>query len=143
MKDKYQVSLKVIMKNDQGQYLGLKTPPDSSLGGSYEFAGGRIDAEEFETSFEDIVHREITEELGDIQYDLNSKPVALGRHKISSDGTHVLYVFFEAIYKSGDIVISDEHEGYDWLDLANADLEDLFRSGNLDGIKMYLDKLCH
>ncbi|MFH1315719.1 MAG: hypothetical protein ABIH67_04990, partial [Candidatus Uhrbacteria bacterium] len=65
---------------------------------------------------------------------------ALGRHKLSSDGTHVLYVFFEAVYHGGDIKISNEHEGHDWLDLTGANLEDLFKSGNLEGIKMHLEK---
>ncbi len=139
MKDKYQISLKVIMKNSKDEFLGLKPPTDSSLGGSYEFAGGRIDVEEFETPFKEIVHREIKEELGDIEYDLKPKPVALGRHKISSDGAHVLYVFFEAIYHNGEINISNEHEGYDWLDLNTLDLDTTFRSGNLEGIKMYLN----
>lgn len=139
MKDKYQVSLKAIIKNAKGEFLGLTSPQDSGLAGSYEFAGGRIEVDEFTTQFSEILKREIAEELGDIQYDLKLNPVALGRH-LTSGGTRVLYVFFEALYHSGEIRISDEHDGYAWLDLTNKDLSTLFRSGNLEGISMYLKR---
>lgn len=139
MKDKYQVSLKVIIKNNKGEFLSLKPPSNSGLGGSYEFAGGRIDVDEFTTPFTDIIKREIAEELGNIQYDLNSKPIALGRYN-TSDNTHVLYVFFEAFYRGGEIQISKEHEGYAWLDLSKVDINKTFKSGNLEGIQAYLDQ---
>jgi len=139
MKDNYQISLKVIMKNKKGEVLGVKPPPSSSLHGSYEFPGGRIDTNEFKNSFNKIVHRELSEELGKIKYKLYPKPVSLGRH-LTPKGDRILYVFFKADYLSGKIKLSDEHKGYDWLDLKKIILNKAFKSGNLEGIKMYLEK---
>ncbi|HLD61997.1 MAG TPA: NUDIX domain-containing protein [Patescibacteria group bacterium] len=144
--DLYQISLKVILKNKAGEILLLKSNEDGSYAGFYDFPGGRISIDEFSVSFEDVVKREVEEEIGNIDYKLNSKPVAIGRYLLpakfnhSGKDIHVLYIFFEAQYESGDIKISDEHEDHLWLNLSNQPLDKFFKSGILDGIKMYLGK---
>lgn len=145
-KDFYQVSLKIIIKNNKGEILLLKADSKGSFAGFYDLPGGRIDIDEFATPFSDIVKREIIEEVGDIEFALSSKPVAIGRHlipaslsKIGSD-IHVLYLFFEAKYLSGDISISSEHAGFKWADFSKEEPAKLLKSGNLEGIEMYLSK---
>jgi len=109
----------------------------TSYTGFYDLPGGRIDNDEFETSFSEIISREI-------KYQLQQKPVAVGRHLIpasmtsSGKGVHILYLFFEADYRSGKITISDEHIGYKWINLKKIYLDEYFTSGILEGIKMYL-----
>ncbi|MFZ5390723.1 MAG: NUDIX domain-containing protein [Patescibacteria group bacterium] len=145
MKDFYQISLKLILKNQAGEALCLKGLRGGTFDGFYDLPGGRIDDSEFTVPFEQVIKREVAEELGQIDFIVRPKPVALGRHLIISkkDGTtkniHVLYVFFEAKYKFGTLKISKEHEGFIWLNLKDINLEDYFTSGILQGIKMYLN----
>ncbi len=145
-RDFYQISLKVLLKNDKGEILALKAVNDGSYAGFYELPGGRIDTDEFATNFASIVAREILEEIGEIKFKLKDKPVAVGRGLIpsnmSSSGKPVrlLLLFFEAEYLSGEIKISDEHVGYKWLDLSKIKLDEYFISGILEGVKMYCVK---
>lgn len=53
-------------------------------------------------------------------------------------GFIVIYLFFEAEYVKGEVKISDEHTGFVWLDFSKIQLEKYFKSGNLEGIMMYL-----
>ena len=145
-KDFYQVSLKILLKNDQNETLLLKARPNGSLAGFYDLPGGRIDTDEFTIPYVDILQREIHEELGDIFCVIDPHPVAIGRHLIPASiskkdsDIHVLYVFFEANYISGEIKISSEHTSFTWIDLLKDEPETLFKSGILEGIRMYLSK---
>jgi len=145
-KDFYQISLKVIIKNDSGEILLLNADPNGSFAGFYDFPGGRINTDEFTAPFFDIIKREILEEVGNIKFVLSPKPVAIGRHLIpasmSKNGSdiHILYLFFEAKYISGKITISNEHAGFKWTDFSKEKPIKLLKSGNLEGIEMYLSK---
>lgn len=145
-KDFYQVSLKVIMKNTAGEILLLEADPGGSFAGFYDLPGGRIDTDEFTTPFEEIINREIAEEIGAVSFALNPVPVAMGRHLVpaarSRNGKdiRVLYLFFEAIYQGGDVIISKEHIGFHWIDLTQHNPRQFLISGNLEGIQMYLSK---
>jgi 8-oxo-dGTP pyrophosphatase MutT (NUDIX family) len=146
----YQVSLKVILKNKRGEALILKSEEYGSYKGYWDFPGGRIDEDEFHDSYEKIIAREIKEEVGNIKYKINCKPVAIGRHFVPAhitrrtkeymDDLCVMYVFFEAEYLDGDICISDEHLEYKWQNLFDCQLDKLFVSGLLEGAEMYLGK---
>lgn len=144
-KDLYQVSLKVLLKNNKGEVLVLKAVDNGSYAGFYDLPGGRIDTDEFETNFSEIIAREMKEEIGDIQYRLDSAPVAVGRHRIPAKLTtagkelHVLYLFFSAEYLNGEIKTSDEHMGLQWLNLEDIDPAKYFKSGILEGVKMSLE----
>jgi 8-oxo-dGTP diphosphatase len=143
-KDVYHVSLKLLLRNERGEILLLKAVDGGSYAGFYDLPGGRIDANEFYTDFADIIAREIKEEIGEIRYTLERKPVAVGRHRIPAELTtagkeiHVLYLFFVAEYQGGEIHISDEHAGFEWVDVSKVKLEDYFKSGILEGVKMFL-----
>lgn len=138
--DRYQVSLKVAIVAD-GKLLALKKDKGSFVG-HYDLPGGRIDTDEFEKPFKEIVARELREELGEISYELSPRPMGLGRHRIHPDGDtpeiHVLYVLYEAQWLGGDMnVVTDEHAGWEWLDLESVKVhpETYFKSGNLQAVK--------
>ncbi|MFZ2681554.1 MAG: NUDIX domain-containing protein [Patescibacteria group bacterium] len=144
IKDRYQVSLKALVTNEHGEVLALNARTDGSFAGYFDLPGGRIDVGEFSVPLLEILRREIQEELGDIQVEIKPAPVAVGRHMIGAesdigDGAaiHVLYLFFEAKYLSGNIQTSAEHTGFRWLDLSKHRLPDLFKSALLEGVLMY------
>lgn len=144
-KDFYQVSLKVILKNNKDEILVLNADPKGSYAGYYDLPGGRIDDNEFTIPYAQIIQREILEELGNAKISVNPKPVAIGRHLIPAamsaekKDLHVFYVFFEANLISGDIKISDEHIGFRWINLDEQEPSKLFKSGTLEGINMYFN----
>lgn len=143
-RDFYQISLKTILKNEKDEVLILNGHPRGDFSGYYDLPGGRIDVDEFTTPFANIIERELKEEVGDIKVAIHPKPVALGRHLIPASMTskktdlHILYIFYEAKLINGDIVISDEHDGFKWINLKDSQPAKLFKSGILEGIKMYL-----
>ena len=105
----YHVGLKILLEKD-GKILFLKT--DS---GKWDFPGGRIDDVETTAPLADILAREIAEELGqDLKYRLG-KPVVHFRRYYSKIEQNIFLVVFEAEYVSGEVVISDEHESYEWI----------------------------
>lgn len=139
----YQVSLKVFLKNPAGRVLVLKTPESGSYKGFYDLPGGRIDVDEFNLPFTEVLYREIQEEVGNVDCLIRKNPTSLGRHFVPKgplrvDDMHFLYVFFEGEYRGGDVQISDEHTGYEWVDLKTILLEDYFMSGILEGVQGYL-----
>ena len=106
--------------------------------------GGRIDEDEFTTPLEDILQREVKEEIGDAQVHVDLNPVAVSRGFYSSVGgkdIRIFYVFFKADYKGGDVMISDEHTDHIWLNLEGIDPKQYFTAGILEGIEMYLKKI--
>lgn len=145
-KDFYQVSLKVFLKNNRGEILILKCRQDSIFVGFYDLPGGRIEVDEFFTPFNEIIKREVVEEISDIDFELSLKPLALSRVEIQGKESplggprHALFVFFEARYLGGDIKISEEHTDFQWIKLIKENMEQYFAPAFLEGIKMYLEK---
>lgn len=146
-KNFYQISLKLFLKNQKGGILALKAVEDGTFAGYYDLPGGRIDADEFHVPFVEILKREVVEEIGPVIISIDPKPVSLGRHLIlpqfnsAGKNIHVLYVFFEGNYRSGNISISAEHTDYAWLDLNKIDPKQYFTSGILEGVQMYLNHM--
>jgi 8-oxo-dGTP pyrophosphatase MutT (NUDIX family) len=144
MKDRYEISLKVILKNAQGQILAVKAREDTSWAPYYELPGGRIEVHEFRTPLINTIKRELREELGSIKYKLRLKPVGIGRHLIPSrfssthDNKHVLILLFEGKFLGGKIKISDEHSAFQWVTLSKKTLPRYFKSGVREGLSMYL-----
>lgn len=138
----YNVGLKVILENDRKEILGLWAGKTGMLANSYDLPGGRIDTDEIQTPLEEIIKRELHEEIGSVKYALNPKPVAVGRHYFPASITgkdkdlKIFLVFFKARYLSGEIKISGEHKDYKWLDLKKEPLEKFFKHGLLEGTRM-------
>jgi 8-oxo-dGTP pyrophosphatase MutT (NUDIX family) len=144
--DFYQVSLKLILKNNNNEILLMKALPKDTYGGFYDFPGGRVDMDEFSIPLPEVLKREVREEIGEVDYKLNPIPVAVARHLIPANisvhkrDVHVLYLLYEGTYSKGDITISHEHTGHEWVDLTKEDPEKFLKSGNLEGVKMYLKR---
>ncbi|MFA6252274.1 MAG: NUDIX domain-containing protein [Candidatus Paceibacterota bacterium] len=141
--DFYQVSLKLFLKNNEGEILGLRAKDDSISAGFYDLPGGRINTNEFEVGFPEILKREVKEELGDIKFKFNEKPIAISRNVNLKTGNRIVHIFFEANYIGGEITTSDEHLGYKWINLKEVELNKYFSLGILDGVMMYVDQLTH
>lgn len=143
-KDRYQVSLKALIENEQGEVLVLNALSNGTFAGYYDLPGGRIDTDEFAVPLLDILRREIREEVGDIDVEITEAPVAVGRHLLSAeseqregDPIRIMYLLFHARYVSGAIKISAEHSGFRWLNLSKHQLSEIFKSGLLDAVAMY------
>lgn len=139
----FQVSLKIIMKNNQGEILILKNLDESSMPGFYDFPGGRISESEISEDFVTIMHREITEEIGrGLKYKIHNMPVSSTIHNYNSKThgktMHILWLFFEAEFIKGDIKISNEHLEYMWVKLSSENVSKYFTGGPLEGVKKYL-----
>lgn len=143
--DNYQISLKLILQNQDGKFLLLKVEDGGRYHGYYDFPGGRIGEEEFNIGLPEILKRETDEEIGsDIKYELLSEtPLAYGRHESFSKRQNKLarcfYLVFEGKLLEGDIKISNEHASYAWMSYEEIknNLNNLFVSGILECAKMY------
>ena len=142
--DFYQVSLKAILKNVEGSVLVLKADFEGPLSGYYDLPGGRIDESEFEIPLLDILKSEIREEIRIDNVAVHEVPVAVGRHRIPKDiadtekDLHLLYLFFEGELSDGDIRISDEHTGFEWVHITPENVGTYFTSGLLEGMRTYM-----
>ncbi|MEK7188965.1 MAG: NUDIX hydrolase [Patescibacteria group bacterium] len=140
--DYYNIALKVILKNNDGEILVLRNAEETGEGDYHDMPGGRINADEFDTPYETLIDRELKEEIGDdIQYKLSLDPVSFGRHAYFSERQkkqiRVFYLLFEAEYNSGAITISHEHSNYEWKRLEDIPLEQYFIKGMLEAMKRY------
>jgi 8-oxo-dGTP pyrophosphatase MutT (NUDIX family) len=143
----YQISLKCFLKNNKWETLILKTTPSSSFLWTYDFPGWRIDEDEFEVDYIDILKREIFEETWIKSVLIENKVVAIARHKVlahlrkhSDEDNYIFYIFYEWFLDCEDCVISNEHADFKWVKLEEIILEDYFMSWYLEWVKMYLGK---
>ena len=118
--DTYHVALKAFVRKGDDVLLC-----QDRLSGEWDLPGGRIGVGEFERPLEDILRREIVEEIGaDVGY-RNNGPVAIFRHRrpeFIEEGKEIqiLMIGFELTYLGGDIKLSDEHSSYRWVPLGRA-----------------------
>ncbi|MDC0506079.1 NUDIX domain-containing protein [Candidatus Gracilibacteria bacterium] len=136
--DKYMVTLKVFLTNRDGETLILENSDMYHSRGFYDVPGGRIDEDELYVDYQDILGRELLEELGeDLKAEISLKPVSMGRFEYRQD--RIFLLMFEADYISGNITISEEHKSYKWVKLNEIDLEKYFTLGMLEAVKRYLE----
>lgn len=133
----FQVSLKVMLENTAGEFLVLGARDDGIFVGFHDLPGGRIGANELNKSWSEIIQRELREEIGEVNFQLNQQPLGMGVFT-SSSGAPVLCLLFRAKYLGGVIEISSEHTSWQWLDLCKEKLEEIFLFGLLDAVKMAL-----
>lgn len=138
----FHISLKLIIKNKEGNILILKNPDRSLMKGYYELPGGRIKVGEQGQPLINVIKREIKEELGiNFKYKVIEKPVATGQYHYQSKTynkiQYLILIAFEAKYLSGDVTISDEHIGYLWAKLTKSNLKKYFTLGVLEMMKSY------
>ena len=140
--DLFQVSQKVLIIKDSRELLILK---DCHHPTHFDLPGGRLNVNEFTISLEESVAREITEELGsDIKLKINYQPVVAGRVVLWDPRINdwhyrrVFFVCYEAQYLGGEIVLSEEHVSYQWVDVKKFDPTGRFKPGLAEAIKSYL-----
>lgn len=78
--------------------------------GCYSLPGGRV---EWGETLEQAVHREVAEETG-----LTMTIVGLaGIREVlpASGGGHFVVLSYAARWTGGEVVLNDEHEGYEWV----------------------------
>lgn len=139
----FHVSLKFIINDKKGRILILKMPQNSSMAGFYDFPGGRIRQNEKSLSFKKIIKRELREELGKgFICKVVEIPVAISRHayafKATNQKQYIFWVFFEAKFKGGKIILSKEHESFTWAKLTKNNVKKYFIRGPHEGINHYL-----
>ncbi|WP_042885910.1 NUDIX hydrolase [Cupriavidus necator] len=100
------VSVKAIMQGPRG-VLFVKNPRDE-----LELPGGRPEAGE---GLESALVREVKEECGLAI----TKTAYVGSQSCEIiPGKRVLLVFFRCEFTSRDLVLSEEHTAYEWIDVA-------------------------
>ncbi len=112
-----QVGVKALIKNDAGQYLFLRRSA-AKYGGVAErldIPGGRIHPEE---SLVEALAREVFEE---VNLRLNKEPQLIAAQDIFVDKKelHVVRLTY-LVSASGELKLSGEHTGYEWLSLDEA-----------------------
>ncbi len=103
----FEVVKAIIERN--GKYLLIKSK--NYEGDCWEVPGGRLDDGE---SFEECLIREVMEEVGlkvDILRELNSWEVEVSSRDMLLKGR----TYF-CSYVSGEVVLSDEQESFEWVD---------------------------
>ncbi len=106
---KFDVGLKAFMI--KGECLLMVEENGKGL---WELPGGRIDVGEENLSDKEILQREIKEELGEnITFD-TANPVSTWVRKLT-DNYFVFLVGILCKYKSGEIVLSNEHSSFRWV----------------------------
>jgi 8-oxo-dGTP pyrophosphatase MutT (NUDIX family) len=110
----YQVTVKLQLMH--GDKLLTLTTPDNFI----DFPGGRIDDTEQGLAMEDVLAREIREELGEgLRYRIvDTAFVAYRSYDWDGETKHVLAVHYRAEYIRGDIELSDEHKQFAWVEPA-------------------------
>lgn len=148
MPENYHVAVKAFIRDGDKLLICKDAFFENESVAEWDLPGGRIKADEFETSLEEILAREIIEELGpDLKYK-NNGPAVIFRHRRTEQTApgkpkiSILMIGFDVEYLGGDIKISNEHTEYKWLPVNDlGDAEKYFVGGWIDGIKKYLKYL--
>src|SRR3989338_5321969 len=115
MEPKLFVATKAFI-NFRGKILILResnTYTDGTNAEKYDVAGGRLTPGE---KFNDALQREIKEETG-LDVDIG-KPFHIGewRPVVRGEQWQVVGIFFECFAKSEEVILSEDHDGYEWID---------------------------
>lgn len=115
MEPKLFVATKAFI-NHRGKILILResnTYTDGTNTEKYDVAGGRLTPGE---KFNDALQREIKEETG-LDVDIG-KPFHAGewRPVVRGEQWQVVGIFFECFAKSDEVILSEDHNGYEWID---------------------------
>jgi 8-oxo-dGTP diphosphatase len=107
----FEIASKAILR--KGNKILLLTQFD----GAYDFPGGRMDKSETSLELTDILSREIKEELGSsVKFNVRDIAFTSKRYYKSHGKEHnILAIYFNADYISGDIVLSNEHTHFSWI----------------------------
>ncbi len=107
----FQVTIKTLLHRD-GEILALTTQD-----GYVDFPGGRIDKSEVGLATTEVLHRELSEELGKtLEFSIQDIAFISKRQYNRGDvAINVLAIYYNTEYIRGDVVLSDEHAKYRWI----------------------------
>ena len=122
---KFQVGIKAFLLNEKAELMLLR----ESSTGQWELPGGRIDVGEERLSQEQVLRREIKEELGpDVQIEVG--PLVHSWVRERKPGEFVFLVGRLCRLVGGAATLSDEHEAWAWAvptEIASLDLVPSYR----------------
>jgi len=118
------LSVKAVIRDGEGRCLLIRRSAlCKNNAGKWDLPGGKVDAGE---AIDAALAREVAEECGvAIAVDR-----VLGAAESDTPTKKVVYVIFGGRHVSGEVQLSEEHDGYEWVsreDLAKVDLCDQFR----------------
>lgn len=112
------IGVKGLIVNNEGKVLITQEPKHFVGGGKWELPGGKIANGEEDISLEEILKREIFEELG-AQFKVSIGPIIdVMRRPWDKEGRsadQVMLVVFKCAYDGGDIKLSDENINFAWI----------------------------
>jgi len=100
---------KVLLVRESSRYT------DGGNAGKFDVIGGRVEPGQH---FAESLHREIAEEIG-IEIKMG-KPFFVNewRPEVRGEKWHIVGMFFECTPQSLDIILSEDHDEYIWIDPA-------------------------
>jgi mutator protein MutT len=112
------VAAKAIVRDGNGRILLIRRPVDAARQpGLWDLPGGKMDPGE---TLQDTLVREAREETG-IAVSVGA-PIHIGH--FAMDPVWVTCVSFACDYTGGEIRLSDEHDDFAWIDVAEIDDRD-------------------
>lgn len=128
------VATKLILFNDNGEVLALEAQSNGPMSGYYDLPGGRMDEDEIGKPFSEIIAREVVEELGEINYELDPRPVT-ALSWVWPNGQAITFIYYQAKFINGELIISDEHISYKWVKLSHEEWEKHFTTYHKEALK--------
>lgn len=112
------IGVKALIVNSDGKVLITQEPTHFVGGGKWELPGGKLADGEETTPLEEILAREIREELGENFLVSVNRVIDVMRRPWNKPGATADMVFlavFLCSYQSGEIVLSEENNDYAWI----------------------------
>jgi 8-oxo-dGTP diphosphatase len=126
--NKFRVAQKILLTNQDGEILIVRFPTNpkipQSLHGKWDFPGGGL---EWGESLKSGLQREITEELGKIDFKLAELFFVWDWIHNDDKNKRTVCILYKAKYLDGPIQLNEEHDKYEWVkvgDLKNFDWHD-------------------
>lgn len=120
---RFDVGVKAFIVNGRDEILLLR----EMASGQWELPGGRIDVGEERVPLDQVLRRELAEELG-AEFQAEIGPVALTWTRERKAGDFVFLVGRVCRYKSGSPALSDEHDAWAWASESESASLDLVSS---------------
>ena len=112
------MGVKGLIVNNDGKVLITQEPTHFFDGGKWELPGGKIAEGEEETPLEEILKREIREELGEAFRVEIGDMIDIMRRPWNNPGAaanQVMLVVFKCRYQEGKIELSFENNDFAWI----------------------------
>jgi len=110
----FRVGQKVVVFNHQNNVLFLRRSARTERAGGWDFPGGGLENEEPDEGIRREAREEASIELGSI------KPVGFITHDREEPNARTLIIGYVALWLSGEVQLSWEHDEYKWLSVEQA-----------------------